>query len=66
MALKEATHKDEVEELNEELKRVSEELAKKTREHDDLTKLSRDQVCTTPAIGLCNHANCFADSQYVY
>lgn len=44
MALKEAAHKEEVEEVNEELKRVSEELSKKVREHDDLTKLSRDQV----------------------
>lgn len=66
MALKEATHKDEVEELNDELKRVSEELAKKTREHDDLTKLSRDQVCTAPALSFCPYANCVADSQYVY
>lgn len=44
MALKEATHKEEVEELNDELRGVSEELSKKSRDYDDLTKLSRDQV----------------------
>ena len=38
MAQKEAQHREEVEELNEQLGQVR-------RQHDELTKLSRDQVC---------------------
>ena len=38
MAQKEALHREEVEELNEELSQLR-------RQHDELNKLSRDQVC---------------------
>ena len=38
MAQKEAQHREEVEELNAELSQVR-------RQHEDLTVLSRDQVC---------------------
>lgn len=38
MAQKEAQHREEVDELNDQLGQIR-------RQHDDLTKLSRDQVC---------------------
>lgn len=48
MAQKEAQHREQVDELNEELTRVrsdlGEELAKVRRQNDEISVLSRDQV----------------------
>lgn len=48
MAQKEAQHREQVDELNEELARVrsdlGEELAKVRRQNDEISVLSRDQV----------------------
>ena len=57
MAQKESQHREIVEELNDELSRIR-------RQHDDLSKLSRDQV----SLGIDQYsiANLFEGIEYVY
>ena len=57
MAQKESQHREIVEELNDELSRIR-------RQHDDLSKLSRDQVSL--GNGQYSIANLFEGTEYVY